>query len=86
MPAQWRSEFCLCLCIKELDLLEVGSCDDGAVGGKCHAFDPLLDGQGRLALASRHLPDLDGFVVASTYNCFAIWAPCDRIDTAFAMR
>ena len=39
VPAQRRPEFCLCLYIKELDLIRVGSCDLGAVRGKSHTID-----------------------------------------------
>ena len=37
--AQWRPDFCLYLCIKELNRITVRSCDLGDVRGKCHASD-----------------------------------------------
>ncbi len=85
VPGQRRPEFCLCLCIKNLNLIPVGSCDLGSVGGKCHAADRIVDAQGRLARASRRLPYLDGFVPASTGYFCAVWRPRHGQDPVIPM-
>ena len=78
MPAQQRPEFCLCLRIKNLNLLILGSCDLGAVGGECHAANRVVDGQCRLAFksASRaYCPYLYCFIVAAGGKLGAVVVP-----------
>jgi hypothetical protein len=41
-----------------------------------------MTGQGRYTLTRLRVPDLDGLVMASTYDVLPVWAPNDGADPA----